>query len=157
MRPQPPRACRQVCVRLLSTCQWRVRQWRIFCYPGAAGFTLLEVMVALAIVAIALVPLLRLHLLSLDATMRAQDLTTAVLLAQEHLAALPPFPEPAEEKGGYDDPTLAGFRWQTVVTESEVILGESVQLVKLRHIAVTVLWIEGQREHHYTLETYVAQ
>jgi hypothetical protein len=115
-------------------------------------------MVALAVVAIALVPLLRLHLLSLDATMRAQDLTTAVLLAQEHIAALSPlFPEPGEEKGGYDDPALAAFRWQTVVTESEVILGESVQVVKLRHIAVTVLWIEGQREHHYTLETYVAQ
>jgi general secretion pathway protein I len=157
VRHQPPGTCRQACLRLLLVCQWHARQWSISYSPGAAGFTLLEVMVALAIVAIALVPLLRLHLLSLDATMRAQDLTTAVLLAQEHIAALFPFPEPGEEKGGYDDPTLAGFRWQTVVTESEVILGESVQLVKLRHIAVTVLWIEGQREHHYTLETYVAQ
>lgn len=157
MRHQPPGTCRQGRVRRLCRRQWRVRQWRLSCHPGAAGFTLLEVMVALAIVAIALVPLLRLHLLSLDATMRAQDLTTAVLLAQEHIAALAPFPEPGEEKGGYDDPALAAFRWQTVVTESEVILGESVQVVKLRHITVTVLWIEGQREHHYTLETYVAQ
>jgi general secretion pathway protein I len=157
VRHQPPGTCQAVYVRLPFVGQWRARQWRLCYPPGAAGFTLLEVMVALAIVAIALVPLLRLHLLSLDATMRAQDLTTAVLLAQEHLAALPPFPEPGEEKGGYDDPTLAGFRWQTVVTESEVILGESAQVVKLRHIAVTVLWIEGQREHHYTLETYVAQ
>jgi general secretion pathway protein I len=55
---------------------------RAFSQLYAAGFTLLEVMVALAIVAIALVPLLRLHLLSLDATMRAQGLTTATLLAQ---------------------------------------------------------------------------
>jgi hypothetical protein len=114
-------------------------------------------MVALAIVAIALVPLLRLHLLSLDATMRAQGLTTATLLAQERMAMLPPFPEPGEEKGGFEDPKLVGFHWQTMVTEDEVILGTSAQLVKLRHIAVTVVWVEGQREHHYTLETYAEQ
>jgi general secretion pathway protein I len=125
--------------------------------PCTAGFTLLEVMVALAIVAIALVPLLRLHLLSLDATMRAQSLTTATLLAQEHMALMPPFPEPGEEKGGFDDPRLAHFHWHTMVTEDEVILGVSAQLIKLRHIAVTVVWVEGQRQHHYTLETYAAQ
>jgi general secretion pathway protein I len=130
---------------------------RAFSPAAAAGFTLLEVMVAVAIVAIALVPLLRLHLLSLDATMRAQGLTTATLLAQEHMAMLPPFPEPGEEKGGFEDPKLVGFHWQTMVTEDEVILGTSAQLVKLRHIVVTVVWVEGQREHHYTLETYAAQ
>jgi general secretion pathway protein I len=128
-----------------------------FCSADVAGFTLLEVMVALALVAIALVPLFRLHLLSLDATMRAQGLTTAVLLAQEFMAGMPAFPEPGDEQGGFEDPDLAGFRWQTAVTESEVILGESVQVVKLRHIAVTIVWIEGQREQFYTLETYVAQ
>ena len=141
-----------------STGLWvRCLPCRTFGQPCAAGFTLLEVMVALAIVAIALVPLLRLHLLSLDATMRAQSLTTATLLAQEHMALLPSFPEPGEEKGGFDDPGLARFHWHTLVTEDEVILGLSAQLVKLRHIAVTVVWIEGQREHHYTLETYAAQ
>ena len=46
------------------------------------GFTLLEVLVAVAIVGVSLVMLLRLHLLSLDATLAAQDLTTAVLLAE---------------------------------------------------------------------------
>jgi general secretion pathway protein I len=139
---------------------WNVtsaKSHRAFSPSYAAGFTLLEVMVALAIVAIALVPLLRLHLLSLDATMRAQGLTTATLLAQEHIAMLPSFPEPGEEKGGFEDPKLAGFHWHTMVTEDEVILGASAQLVKLRHIAVTVVWVEGQREHHYTLETYAAQ
>jgi hypothetical protein len=100
---------------------------------------------------------MRLHLLSLDATMRAQGLTTAVLLAQEQMALLPLFPEPGEEQGGFDDPALATFRWHTAVTEEEVILGESVQLIKFRHIAVTVVWVEGQREHHYTLEKYAAQ
>jgi general secretion pathway protein I len=81
---------------------------------GRAGFTLLEVVVALAVVAIALVPLMRLHLLSLDATLQAQDLTTAVLLAQGQLAALGAFPEEGEESGKYEEPELNRFHWQTV-------------------------------------------
>jgi general secretion pathway protein I len=122
---------------------------------GSAGFTLLEVMVALAVVAIALVPLLRLHLLSLDATLRAQDLSTAVLLAQGKMAAMPPFPEAGEEQGTFEGPDFDRFRWQTAVTEDEVIL--SAQPIAIRHLIVTVLWTDGQREHQYTLESYKTQ
>lgn len=116
---------------------------------------MVEVMVALAIVAIALVPLLRLHLLSLDGTSRAQDLTTAVLLAQERMATMPSVPEEGEEEGTYDDPELDRFRWQTVVTEDEVIL--EAQPVKTWRIEVTVLWTDGRREQLYSLESYAAQ
>jgi general secretion pathway protein I len=153
---QPPEAEGLRMRRVISTpCRYRWR--RGLGQPSTAGFTLLEVMVALAIIAIALVPLMRLHLLSLDATMRAQGLTTAVLLAQEQMALLPLFPEAGEEQGRFDDPTLAAFRWHTAVTEEEIILGASAQLMKLRHIVVTIVWVEGQREHYYTLEKYVAQ
>jgi general secretion pathway protein I len=122
---------------------------------GSAGFTLLEVMVALAVVAIALVPLLRLHLLSLDATLRAQDLSTAVLLAQEKMSAMPPFPDAGEEQGTFEGPDFDRFRWQTAVTEEEVIL--AAQPIAIRHLVVTVLWTDGQREHQYTLESYKTQ
>ena len=134
---------------------WNIQPARSSGPRGTGGFTLIEVMVALAVVAIALVPLLRLHLLSLDATMRAQDLTMAVFLAQEKMAAMPPFPEATEEEGTFADPEAKRFRWQTVVSEDEVIL--TAQPVALRHIEVTVLWLDGQREQHYTLESYVAQ
>ena len=77
------------------------------------GFTLLEVMVAIAVIAIALVPLLRLHLLSLDATMHAQDLTIAVGLAQEKMAEMPSNPEPGENKGDFEAAAYERFRWQT--------------------------------------------
>jgi len=125
-----------------------------------SGFTLLEVVVALAIVAIALVPLMRLHLLSLDATLQAQDLTTAVLLAQGQLAALGAFPEEGEENGKYEEPELERFHWQTVVTEHTIEGGatgnpDSIgQDIDVRHIVVTVLWADGQRERQYTLEEY---
>src|SRR5919106_3503736 len=101
---------------------WNLKPVKGSVLRGSAGFTLLEVMIALAVVAIALVPLLRLHLLSLDATLRAQDLTTEVLLAKEKMATLPPFPEAGEEQGTFEGPEFERFRWQTVVTEEEVIL-----------------------------------
>jgi general secretion pathway protein I len=136
---------------------WSIRPARNLCPAGAAGFTLLEVMVALAIVAIALVPLLRLHLLSLDATIRAQDLTTAVLLAQGQMSLLPAFPEPGDEQGAFEGQDLAKFRWHRVITEQELVLDATAQLVQLRQIEVTVSWVDGRREHHYTLQTYAAK
>ncbi|GIX49733.1 MAG: hypothetical protein KatS3mg131_3944 [Candidatus Tectimicrobiota bacterium] len=122
-------------------------------YP-AAGFTLLEVLVALAIVAIALVIVLRLHLLSLDATLRAQDLTTAVLLAQGKLASLGAFPEPGEEDGQFEEPQLARYRWHTQVTAHTLPATETGSEVEVRRIEVTVSWRDGRQERHYTLQSY---
>lgn len=135
-----------------------------YCQPHTAGFTLLEVVAAVAIVALLLVPLLRLHLLSMDATIRSQDLTTAVLLTQGRLAAMGPFPEPGEEEGVYEEPELAKYRWQTVVTEHKFDAAGTPTSgagsdtgVEVRHIEVTVRWADGQHERHYTLEAYVSQ
>ena len=128
--------------------------------PGqaaSAGFTLIEVMVAVAIVALMLVPLLRLHLLSLDATVRAQDLTTAVLLAQGQMAAIGSFPDPGEETGTYDDPELERYRWHSVVTEYTFDAASENTQVKVRHIEVTVRWSDGRSERHYTLAAYASR
>jgi general secretion pathway protein I len=129
-----------------------------------AGFTLLEVLVAVAIVAIALVPLLRLHLLSLDAIVRAQDLTTAVLLAQGKMATLPGSTlQTGEEDGIFEDPELAKYRWHTTITEHALPPlapspgGGPVEEIKIWHIAVTVRWADGLSERHYTLEAYAPQ
>ncbi|MCZ6876325.1 MAG: prepilin-type N-terminal cleavage/methylation domain-containing protein [bacterium] len=134
------------------------------CWPHhTAGFTLLEVMAAMAIVAMLLIPLLRLHLLSMDAIIRSQDLTTAVLLTQGRLAAMGTFPEPGEEEGVYEEPELTKYRWQTVVTEHKFDAAaptsgeETAASVEVRHIEVTVRWADGQHERHYSLETYASQ
>jgi general secretion pathway protein I len=124
--------------------------------PRAAGFTLLEVLVAVAIVALALVTFMGLHLRSLDATIRAQDLTTAVLLAQGKMATMGEFPETGEEQGKFEGPELERFQWATAVTEHtlEALSEGGVQPVTVRHLAVTVFWADGQQTHHYTLEAY---
>ena len=77
---------------------WNRRRVKPRAPTRAAGFTLLEVLVAVAIVALALVTFMGLHLRSLDATIRAQDLTTAVLLAQGKMATMGEFPETGEEQ-----------------------------------------------------------
>ncbi len=123
-----------------------------------AGFTLIEVMVALAIVAIALVPLLRLHLISLDSTIWSQDYTTAVLLAQEKMASIPAEPESGEEKGAFDDPAYSRFTWQTLVgEEEEVAVDETSEPLKVQRVEVTVLWESGRGSRSYKLEAYAVQ
>ena len=126
---------------------------------GAAGFTLLEVLVAVAIVGVALVMLLRLHLLSLDATLAAQDLTTAVLLAEGKMATfMAESPDEGEEQGQFDGPNLERFRWTTSVTEHALDPGNGNDgregAIGVRHVAVSVHWRDGNRDRSYSLETY---
>lgn len=122
--------------------------------PYAAGFTLLEVLVAVAIVAIALVTFMGLHLRSLDATIRAQDLTTAVLLAQAKMATMGEFPDAGEEQGKFESLELERFQWSTAVTEHTLDAVDGGQSVNVRRLEVTVFWADGQQTRHYTLEAY---
>lgn len=127
----------------------------------APGFTLLEVLVAVAIVGTALVGLLRLHLLSLDATLAAQDLTTAVLLAEGKMATfMAQSPQEGEDEGQFDGPDLERFSWTTSVTDYDIDLGEQndgqEEAIGLRHVTVSVHWREGNRNRSYSLETYAS-
>jgi general secretion pathway protein I len=134
---------------------WNRRRVKPQAHSPAPGFTLLEVLVAVAIVAIALVTFMGLHLRSLDATIRAQDLTTAVLLAQAKMATMGEFPDTGEEKGRFEGPELERFQWATAVTEHTLdALSDGGQSVTVRRLEVTVSWADGQQTRHYTLEAY---
>ena len=136
---------------------WNSRRVKRQTQADAAGFTLLEVLVAVAIVAIALVTFMGLHLRSLDATIRAQDLTTAVLLAQAKMATMGEFPDTGEEQGKFEGPELERFQWSTAVTEHILDALEGGQPVTVRRLEVTVYWADGQQTRHYTLEAYGVQ
>jgi len=124
-------------------------------YTGtAAGFTLLEVLVAVAIVATALVAFMGLHARSLDATIRAQDLTTAVLLAQGKMATMGEFPDTGEEQGKFEGPELERFQWATAVTEHTLEGVDGGKAVTVRRVEVAVYWADGQQTRHYALEAY---
>jgi general secretion pathway protein I len=104
---------------------------------GAEGFTLLEVLVALAVVATALVALLSLHARNLAMVASDQRLARATLLAQEVLTRTlveNPFPEPSEDSGTFAD--FPDFSWRV-----RVLPGPSEDLEEtLREIQVRVFW-----------------
>jgi general secretion pathway protein I len=133
---------------------WNRRRVKYQAHTCAAGFTLLEVLVAVAIVAIALVTFMGLHLRSLDATIRAQDLTTAVLLAQGKIATMGEFPETGEEQGKFEGPELERFQWATAVTERTLDALDGGLTVTVRRLEVMVFWADGQQTRQYTLEAY---
>lgn len=92
---------------------------------GESGFTLIEVLVAFAVLAIVLVPLLQVFGGGLGTTQTARAYTQAALLARSKLDEMgveAPLVE-GEETGTFDAP---GFRWRTEVTRdtSEVIAPE---------------------------------
>lgn len=100
-----------------------------------AGFTLIEVMLALAIAATALVALLGLQNQSLQSVIRGQDVTRAALLAQEIMTAaeLERFPALGQTRGDFQNlhPRMyPNFRWYRNVEATALF--PDVRKVKVR-------------------------
>jgi general secretion pathway protein I len=106
------------------------------------GFTLLEVLVAMAVLSVALVGLLGLYNRSLLLTAQAQRLTTATLLAQEVLSRTQLEGINAIQPGAGDFADLhpgryPEFRWYRAI--------QATPLEDLWEVRVGVAW--GEREH----------
>jgi general secretion pathway protein I len=91
--------------------------------PCRSGFTLLEVMIAIAFIGIALIALLSLHHSNLQSVIRARDLTRAAMLAQALMsqAELERFPPPGQSHGDFAQlypGEYRNFRWQREVEPS---------------------------------------
>jgi general secretion pathway protein I len=126
------------------------------------GFTLLEVLIALAILALSLPILLGLRNFDLDLHARAGDITTATMLAQEKLVEaelLPSFPI-GETSGDFLDTPLGAqlsatdspqraerFRWKRVIT--------STPLPAVREVKIQVIWPQGISDEIVEVSTYV--
>ena len=125
------------------------------------GFTLLEVLIALGILALALPILLGLRNFDLDLHARAKELTTATILAQEKLAEteLGP-PLPIGEIGGEFLPIPLGslpttainnrpsnYRWKRIVSPTPLPI--------VREVKIQVIWPRGATEEMVEVSTYV--
>jgi type II secretion system protein I len=89
------------------------------------GFTLLEVMVAIAILGMGLLALLSLHHQSMQSVIGAQDETRAAMLAQVVMtnAELQRYPDDGSTHGDFHDVypnKYPNFRWERIVTESGI-------------------------------------
>jgi general secretion pathway protein I len=113
------------------------------------GFTLLEVMVALAILSVALVVLFSQQATSISRGNEARITTKAALLAQERMAGLL-----AEERlsmgteEGEVNDSIPPFKWRQQVEESSV--------EGMKRLSVIILWKEGEKERDLRFVTYVA-
>lgn len=117
-----------------------------------SGFTLLEVVIALAIVAGALVVILHSHFLSVNLANRATGISLATLLAQEKMEKIMggEFPEKGEDKGVFKE--YPDFHWRSVVSEAE-LFGEEID--DLRKVTVTIFWFDGRDKQTLEVVSYL--
>jgi len=103
-----------------------------------AGFTLLEVMIAMGIIGFAFVGLLGLHARNIGMTIRDQNLTRATLLSRhiiseiQYKAQVEGIESVSSSGGNFEG--YPGFRYETEV--------ESTDLDMIRRVVVRVIWDE---------------
>ena len=119
------------------------------------GFTLLEVMVAVSIMALVLVTLLGLKNKSMQDVMLAEHMTTATLLAKRVMTETRTANKskkwlPVEEEGEFaDEENFKDYTWKKTVS-----LIPFINNVIITEIRVAVLWNEGTRQEMVELVGY---
>ena len=115
------------------------------------GFTLIEIVVALAILSLALPTLLRSFTEAAKGQALAENRTTALYLLKFRMAAIETegYPDIGEEDGEFGEDSR--FQWH-----SEVQDVESEEIEGLRLVTITVTWQERGKERRIAASTYLA-
>ncbi len=125
--------------------------------PGRrTGLTLVEVLIALAVLAIALVVLLELQIRSIRLTNHADRLSRAVLLAERkvHEALLEAEPRLGTDDGTYSPPgTEASFRWERSISEAASDPAVPAEAGTLLTVDVRVSWGDGPAAREVRMST----
>jgi len=125
---------------------------------GRAGFTFMEILIALCIVLIALVPLIHLHVVSIRMIDSGSHMAKATLVANDRLAEIlaRDIPELGKSSGRMEEETGGTvYRWTSVVTDAAVPALESTRLMGIRQVHVEVTWQDGERDAVVSLDTLV--
>lgn len=112
------------------------------------GFTLLEVMVAVSIMATVLVSLLGLKNRSMQDVALAEHITTATILAKRTMVDVmfSKPSQPAEDEGTFPEEEYKGYTWKKMIAPTP--------LAQILEVRVAVLWKEGTREEMVELVSY---
>lgn len=137
---------------------WKNNKTKSLPLSTIRAFTLIEVLIALAIIVIGLVPLLHLLTVSILITDSAWNLSQATLIGNARLAEVISQNDLkiGAEKGSVEirEKEIV-FDWQSKVNEAFIEELEEVNLADLRKVTVTVMWHEGQNQKEISLTTYV--
>jgi len=112
------------------------------------GFTLLEVMIALLIIATSFVVLLHTRNQSVITADYAKRATVATLLASEKMSDIEQedFPDTGDDSSNFGD-DYPEYRWKTSVSDTTY--------ENIREVKVEILWGEGNSERSIGLVNYV--
>jgi general secretion pathway protein I len=105
----------------------------VICNSRKGGFTLIEVIVAIAILAISLVMVMQLFSGGLKASKTSSNYTRAIIHAKNKMEELSI--EPVQGSGKFED----GFEWESEVQPHEELEHLDLNLMKIK---VKVLWAE---------------
>jgi len=113
------------------------------------GFTLLEVMIALAIIAISLVVILHSHALSISRVNQAKNILVSSLLAEEQMAEVEMlgFSKLKNSSGVCVD--YPGFHWKRIVSPTP--------FDEVKKAVVHIFWEAEGSEKDFKLETYISK
>jgi general secretion pathway protein I len=114
------------------------------------GFTLLEVMIAMAILSLVAVTFLRAQASSVRLVDESVQISMATLLAKERMAELESrgFPQPGSNAGTWGE-AFPAYRWEQTISTTEI--------PNIRKAVVRVLWMEGELQRNMELTLYFAR
>lgn len=119
----------------------------------AAGFTLLEVMVALAIIAIVLVSVLRMQGQTISMNTAFRFYTIAPELAMSKMTDFRLDPEAAELAASGDfGEEFSEYQWKVATEELNLVTDEDREMT-LQRVDVTVTYMED--DYAYTVREYI--
>ncbi|MEK7447907.1 MAG: prepilin-type N-terminal cleavage/methylation domain-containing protein [Planctomycetota bacterium] len=120
-------------------------------YPPLTGFTLLEVLVSISILAIFLVSIYQCFIIIFDVLIKTDNYNQSVLLAEEKLYLLTEVLKQDEELADLSGEVKEGtkvFKWETLVAKID-------SHPDLRQVEITVNWQQGTRQGRVNLATYL--
>ena len=119
-------------------------------HAGMQGFTLLEILVAMAIMAIAVTLVLQLFSVNLRAVSFAGGMSSAAIRGEDRLREILAAPTLMESSWG--EVSEDGYRLD--ISIAELLKERTDNLpVKLMEVSLTIYWIEGQKERSLNLKS----
>jgi general secretion pathway protein I len=117
---------------------------------SSTGFTLLEVLVATAILAIAVGVIMQLFSANLRAIALSGDYVSAATKAESRMREILDDDKLSEKS--FSETTEGGYKIDVSITEALKDRTENLQ-VKLLQIDLTIHWVKGSKEKSLTLST----